>query len=82
MRILLIGIMVLLVCSGCSLSIKGSPVEEKSNGNFKTEYLGKDAGGWILTDSETGCQYIAQNNNVPYTPRLNSKGFPMCNETK
>ncbi|MGG4145674.1 hypothetical protein ABEW34_21490 [Paenibacillus algorifonticola] len=49
--------------------------------NFKTEYLGEDLSGWILTDTKTGCQYIAQNRDVPYIPRLNSKGVPMCNGT-
>jgi len=52
------------------------------DGKFTTEYLGSGALGWILTDAETGCQYIAHNNTTPYTPRLNSKGVPMCRDTQ
>ncbi|MFF0828786.1 hypothetical protein ACFYU8_17720 [Brevibacillus sp. NPDC003359] len=95
MKKLIIVSLIAFVSAGCSpfegamkemekaeQTIVDSRKQSPHDGKFTTEYLGGGAGGWILTDAETGCQYIALNNSTPYTPRLNSKGVPMCKDTK
>jgi hypothetical protein len=72
--------------TGCASQTFSSSIPEATpvspnEGKFKIERLGSEALGWILYDLETGCQYIAQNNDVAYTPRLNAQGVPMCEDT-
>ncbi|MGG4145668.1 hypothetical protein ABEW34_21460 [Paenibacillus algorifonticola] len=82
-KILIVGV-ILACCSGCGLFLENqqaSSSENENNVKFTTERLGGPR-GWVLTDIETGCQYIAQNNDVAYTPRLTADGIPMCANTK
>ncbi|OZQ97354.1 hypothetical protein [Paenibacillus sp. VTT E-133291] len=88
--IFLIAFMLLL--SSCSISDvnpvssqSGDSVEEEKSpleGTFRTEYMGDGERGWVLYDNQTGCQYIALSASTAYTPRLNSHGIPMCNDTQ
>jgi hypothetical protein len=86
MKKIISTLVILIFITGCTSQTFSSTIQPEATpispneGKFKIERLGSQALGWILYDLETGCQYIAQNNDVAYTPRLNAQGVPMCED--
>lgn len=92
MKLLMIAT-ALLVLSGCE---RAAEVEQQSRLNEQQvttpepvpEFSAREIGIagappaiYILTDNETGCQYIGKyGDNGPLTPRLNHLGKPICNK--
>lgn len=51
-----------------------------NNEVFQSKSFGSDVDGFVLTDNQTGCQYIAINNKTSYTPRLDETSYPICSK--
>ncbi|AMM44915.1 hypothetical protein SP15_117 [Bacillus phage SP-15] len=72
--------LVVVGCGGTALDKTGAEtkvtVDPTKFDVYDTEF------GGILVDKETGCQYLSKGVRSAWTPRLTSKGQPMCNDNK